>query len=71
MRYDGSFRLYFGSETAQVELRSGRHSSTFRLNVTAFCGIGGFKGDKRAMRGCFQMYFVSETAQVELRSGRV
>jgi hypothetical protein len=53
----------------------GLDSSTFRLNVSAFYGIGG------ALRGCsegvmgregvLKVYFQSETSQVELKSGRV
>jgi NADH:ubiquinone reductase (non-electrogenic) len=62
----------------EVEDR-GLHSSTFRLNLSAFCGIGGaFRncsgGGKKVFRGyqgVFRVHFVSETAQVELRSGRV
>jgi len=62
----------------------GLHWSTFRLNVNAFCGIGGACGG-RLLRGClrgclgsvggyhgvFGVYFVSEMAQVELKSGRL
>ena len=55
----------------------GLHSSTFRLNLSAFCGIGVHSGvvqggvGVREVCGVFRVYFVSETAQVELRSGRV
>ena len=60
----------------------GLHSSTFRLNVSAFCGtggtfrgcLGGVKGVFRRSQGylgVFKVYSVSETAQVELKSGRV
>jgi hypothetical protein len=57
----------------------GLHSSTFRLNVSAFCGIRGciyelFFGclaGGRGHQGVFRVYFVSETAQVEMKSGRV
>ena len=57
----------------------GLHSSTFRLNLGAFCGIGGafrgcLGGDWRVLgryQGVFRVYFVSEPAQVEMRSGRV
>jgi len=60
----------------------GLHSSTFRLNLSAFCRIGvhsviiyevlrrcqwGIKQNQ----GVFRVYFVTETAQVELKSGRV
>ena len=68
----------FTSLNARSCTRQGLHSSTFRLNVSAFRGIGG------AIRGClkgvwevmgywgvFRVYFVLETAQVELKSGRV
>ena len=55
------------------------NSSTFRLNVSAFCGIGGaFRaclggvwGVTGAVRGCLTGYFVSGTAHVELKSARV
>ena len=58
------------------------HSSTFQLNVSAFCGIGGargivwglFCGCLGGVRGCsgvYVVYFVSDTTQVELKSGRV
>jgi hypothetical protein len=53
----------------------GLHSPTFKLNVSAFCGIQG------AFMGCLgsvyevsrsiRVYFMSETAQVEMKSGRV
>jgi hypothetical protein len=57
----------------------GLHSSTFRLNLSAFCGIRGairgcqgvVRGGIRRYYGVFRVYFVSETAQVELISGRV
>ena len=60
----------------------GLHSSTFRLNLIAFCGIGvhsgvvlggvhEVSGATKEYQGVFRVYFVSETAQVELRSGRV
>jgi len=53
----------------------GLHSSTFRLNVSAFDGIGGaFRGCLGGVKGhygVFRVYFVSETAQVELKSGGV
>jgi hypothetical protein len=57
----------------------GLHSSNFRLNVSAFCAIGGaLRGSLGGCEGCFsvyeglfRVYFVSETAQVELKSGRV
>jgi hypothetical protein len=39
----------------------GLHSSTFWLNLSAFCGTGVHVG----------VYFVSATAQIELTSGRV
>jgi len=60
----------------------GLHSSTFRLNVSAFCGIGGalrdclgvvlrvcsrYRGLLRGVEGVF----VSGMALVELKSGRV
>jgi len=55
------------------------HSSTFRLNLSAFFGIGGaLSGCLKGVRGwsgsnwgCPGSLLVSETAQVELRSGRV
>ena len=61
---------------------TGLHSSTLRLNVSAFCGtgctsrgcLGGvweLSGGLRAYYGVFRVCFVSETAQVELKSGRV
>jgi len=34
--YQGVFRVYFVSETAQDTV----HSSTLRFNLSAFCGIG-------------------------------
>jgi len=54
----------------------GLHSSTYQLNVNAFCRIGD------ALRGCLGGVWavlraiggvegVSETAQIELKSGRV
>ena len=51
------------------------HSSTFPLNVSAFCGIGGacrghLGGVYEASVG-IRGYFGSETAQIELISGRV
>jgi len=57
----------------------GLHSSTFRLNLSAFCAIGGaFRGSLvggyRVLAGCkgvSRVQFVSETAKVEPRSGRV
>ena len=61
----------------------GLHSSTFRLNVSVYCGIGGmdrgcvygmlrgFLGGVGRHRGLSKVYFVSETVQVELKSGRV
>ena len=49
----------------------GLHSSTFRLNVNDFCGIGGVFRGSLGGRGMSRVYFVSETAQVELKSGRV
>ena len=53
----------------------GLHSSTFRLNLSASCGIGvrlrDVHGVFRRCQGVFRVYFVSEMAQVELRSGRV
>ena len=60
----------------------GLHSSTFRLNVSALCGIGvhfgGLSGifrwcpvGVRGYEGVFMVYSVSETAQVELKTGRV
>ena len=61
------------------DTRHGLHSSTFRLNVSAFRGIGvayrGCSGNIEevfgGIRGVSRVYFVSETAQVELNSGRV
>ena len=60
---------------------SGRvlHSFNYRLNRSAFCGIGGaLRGClggvwevSGGIWGCFRVYFVSETAEVELKSGRV
>ena len=57
----------------------GSHSSTFRLNVSALCGIGGafgkcvggVQGVLGGSYGVFGVCLVSETAQVELESGRV
>ena len=60
----------------------GLHSSTFRLNVSAFCGIGGAFWDclgaaYGVLRGIGGYYGVSrvyaawETAQVGLKSARV
>jgi len=57
----------------------GLHSCTFRINVSALCGIGGaFRG---CLRGCLvgvrgyegvsRVSFEPETAQVGLKSGRV
>ena len=51
----------------------GLHSSTFWLNVSAFCWTGGafrgsFRGDVCGVtgyQGVFRVYFVSGTAQVE------
>jgi len=47
------------------------HSSTLRLNVSAFCRLGGaFRGCLGGFReytGVFRVYSVSETAQVELK----
>jgi len=71
-----------GNESsASFKLGAGRglHSSTFRLNVSAFCGIGivfgdylrGGAGGFRGYGGKCRVYFVSETAQIELKSGRV
>jgi hypothetical protein len=71
-------------QTSCLGCAAGRvlHSSTFWLNLSAFCGIGGVcrgcLGDVyevlrglRGDQGVFRVYFVSETAQVELKSGRV
>jgi len=55
----------------------GLHSSTFRLNLSAFCGIevclgiaqGVFRrcqGGIKEYQGEFRVYLVSETAQVQL-----
>ena len=53
----------------------GLHSSTFRLNISAYWGIGGaFEGclgGVRSVRGVFKVYFVSESSQAQLKSGRV
>jgi hypothetical protein len=53
----------------------GLHSSTFRLNVSALCGIGGALGGcvggVYGVLGVPTVSFLSETAQVELNSGRV
>ena len=57
----------------------GLHSSTFQLNVSAFCGIEGcdhglFKGclgGNRQYQDVFRVYFAWKTAQVEFKSGRV
>jgi hypothetical protein len=57
----------------------GLHSSTFRLSVSALCGIGdivrvclgGVEEESGGLRGLFRVYLVSELAQVELKSGRV
>jgi hypothetical protein len=53
----------------------GLYSSTFRLNLSAFCGIGGTLrgcvGCVRVHQGVSRVCFVSEAAQVELKSGRV
>jgi len=64
---------------AALTLGRGLHWSTFRLNVSVFCGIGGalrgclrvFWGDTGGIRGCLGCVIVSDMAQVELRSGRV
>jgi hypothetical protein len=55
--------LGVGQAVGRVQQRHGRgagavHSSTFRLNLSAFCGIRG-------------VVSVTKTAQVELKSGRV
>jgi len=53
----------------------GLNSSTFRLNVSAFCGVGsecrGCVGGIRRYSGLYRVYFMSETAEVELKIGRV
>jgi hypothetical protein len=56
----------------------GLHSPTFRLNVSAFCGIGGAfnlprgcLGGMTGYQGVLRVLFDSGTAQVELNSGRV
>ena len=53
----------------------GLHSSTFRLNVSAFCGMGDCfwkcQGSVEGVFGGIRVYFVSESAQVELKSGLV
>jgi len=53
----------------------GLHSSTFRLNLSATCGIGGaFRGSLGGVReyyGVSKVCFRVRMAQVELRSGRV
>jgi len=50
----------------------GLHSSTFRLNLSALCGIGGaLRGCPWGVggySGCLGCFFVLEGAQVELRS---
>jgi hypothetical protein len=54
---------------------SGLHSSTFQLNLSAFCGIRGARrgcvARVKGCLGCVGCFLVSDTAQVELRSGRV
>ena len=72
--YPTGVTLSAGSRAVMANGR-GLDSSTFRLNVSAFYGIGG------ALRGCsegvmgregvLKVYFQSETSQVELKSGRV
>jgi hypothetical protein len=56
----------------------GLHSPTFRLNVSALCGIGVHLGVVlgvfrrcQGYQGASRVCFVSETSQVELKSGRV
>jgi hypothetical protein len=55
------------------------HSSTFRLNLSAFCGTGGafrgclwgVKGVSEGIMRCLGCFFVSDTAEVELQWERV
>jgi hypothetical protein len=61
-----------------VPATRGLHSSTIRLNVSAFCGIGGalqgFYGVFRRCQGVRRGRLAGgfcQTAQVELKSGRV
>ena len=66
-------------QVAEQDMGRGLHSSTFRLDVSAFCGIGGvIRGCVGGayevlggIRGCLRENSVSEPAQVELKSGRV
>jgi len=70
----------YGAYEGAVEVVGrGLHSSTFRLNVSALCGIrGAFRGCLRGWVGGVREYdglrgvcFESEVVQVELKSGRV
>jgi hypothetical protein len=72
-------RAGWGRRATAYKPGRGLPTSTFRLNVSAFCGIGGACGSclgsveevPEGIRGCVGVYVVSETAQVELSSGRV
>jgi len=68
------------AETAQRKGRAllgrGLHSSTFRLNVSAFCGIGvAIRGCPGAVQGVLGLIMgclgcMSEAAEVELKNRR-
>ena len=75
MRRDGGHRAVRSARGSERVQGRGLHSSTFRLNISAFCGTGVHmlvvEGVFRRCQGVFRVYFVSETAQVEQRSGRL
>jgi hypothetical protein len=64
---------------ASAPVARGLHSSTFQLNVSAFCGtgsaskdcLGAVSGVSGGITECAGCVFVSETAQVKLKSGRL
>jgi hypothetical protein len=70
-------QLHEPSRRTHQPAARGLHSSTFRLNLSTFCGIGGaFSGClggvlevSGGIGGCLGCIFVSETAQVELKRG--
>jgi hypothetical protein len=68
-----------GAGLTKIPVSRVLHSFTVKLNVSAFCGIGGVSrgslwgdwGMLGGIRACLGCAFVSETAQVVLRIGRM
>jgi hypothetical protein len=75
--FESNLRLYTTVISRDAgQAGKGLHSSTFWLNLSAFCGIqgafGGHLGVVQQVSGdILRAHFASKTAQVELKSGRV